>query len=105
MLYQHPVLEQHEGYLGMDLVILNYDQMTRTTPDLAPPLQTSARHQREDVWPPQLSFSVQQAPYTTDLQWNRVWYLRPSGPEVETLPQGHRSLSSQFKVLFYSVEN
>ncbi|GBM77873.1 hypothetical protein AVEN_24622-1 [Araneus ventricosus] len=24
--------------------------MTRTTPDLAPPLQTSAPHQREDVW-------------------------------------------------------
>ncbi|GBN04257.1 hypothetical protein AVEN_269717-1 [Araneus ventricosus] len=25
--------------------------MTRTTPELAPPLQTSVPHQREDVWP------------------------------------------------------
>ncbi|GBM65545.1 hypothetical protein AVEN_83392-1 [Araneus ventricosus] len=25
--------------------------MTRTTPKLAPPLQTSTPHQREDVWP------------------------------------------------------
>ncbi|GBM52428.1 hypothetical protein AVEN_105029-1 [Araneus ventricosus] len=29
---------------------------------------------------------MQQAPYTADLQSN----LRPSGPEVETLPPGHR---------------
>ncbi|GBO29463.1 hypothetical protein AVEN_87185-1 [Araneus ventricosus] len=26
--------------------------MTRKTPELAPPLQTSALHQQEDVWPP-----------------------------------------------------
>ncbi|GBM73519.1 hypothetical protein AVEN_144301-1, partial [Araneus ventricosus] len=26
--------------------------MTRMTPELAPPLQASAPHQREDVWPP-----------------------------------------------------
>ncbi|GBL72237.1 hypothetical protein AVEN_115206-1 [Araneus ventricosus] len=25
--------------------------MTRTTPELAPPLQTSTPHRREDVWP------------------------------------------------------
>ncbi|GBM74414.1 hypothetical protein AVEN_203873-1 [Araneus ventricosus] len=35
-LYQRPVLKQHEGYLGMDLVILNSGQMTRTTPELPP---------------------------------------------------------------------
>ncbi|GBN57575.1 hypothetical protein AVEN_17322-1, partial [Araneus ventricosus] len=29
--------KQHEGYLGTDLVILNQGQMTRTTPELAPP--------------------------------------------------------------------
>ncbi|GBM66184.1 hypothetical protein AVEN_246404-1 [Araneus ventricosus] len=28
---------QHEGYFGTDLVILNLGQMTRTTPELAPP--------------------------------------------------------------------
>ncbi|GBM92084.1 hypothetical protein AVEN_79685-1 [Araneus ventricosus] len=31
--------------------------MTRATPELAPPLQTSAPYQREDVWP----LNVQQA--------------------------------------------
>ncbi|GBM16388.1 hypothetical protein AVEN_129712-1 [Araneus ventricosus] len=37
------------GYFGRNLVILNRSQMTKTTPDLAPPLKTSATHQREDV--------------------------------------------------------
>ncbi|GBM32642.1 hypothetical protein AVEN_89640-1 [Araneus ventricosus] len=36
-LSQRPVLKQHEGYLGTDLVILNRGQMTRTTPELASP--------------------------------------------------------------------
>ncbi|GBN98750.1 hypothetical protein AVEN_3517-1 [Araneus ventricosus] len=44
----------------MDLVILNRSQMKRTTPELAPPLQTSAPHQRVDVWP-----------HTHDLTCNR----------------------------------
>ncbi|GBL95804.1 hypothetical protein AVEN_197138-1 [Araneus ventricosus] len=34
----------------MDLVILNCVQMTRTTPELVPPLKASAQHQREGVW-------------------------------------------------------
>ncbi|GBM72867.1 hypothetical protein AVEN_39763-1 [Araneus ventricosus] len=45
-----PVLKQHEDYFGKDLVILNLGQMTRTTQELAPPLQTSTPHQREGVW-------------------------------------------------------
>ncbi|GBL91622.1 hypothetical protein AVEN_21696-1, partial [Araneus ventricosus] len=32
--------------------------MTRTTPELAPPLQTSAPHQREDVWPLRVIWSA-----------------------------------------------
>ncbi|GBL87125.1 hypothetical protein AVEN_218808-1 [Araneus ventricosus] len=45
-------VQQHEGYFGTDFLILKRGgQMTRTTPELAPPLQTSAPHQREDVWP------------------------------------------------------
>ncbi|GBM13592.1 hypothetical protein AVEN_124001-1 [Araneus ventricosus] len=35
--------------------------MTRTTPELAPPLQTSAPNQREDAWPP-----------TYDLAYNKI---------------------------------
>ncbi|GBM35381.1 hypothetical protein AVEN_181489-1 [Araneus ventricosus] len=39
--------KQHEGYFATDLVILNLGQMTRSTPELAPPpLQTPAPHQR-----------------------------------------------------------
>ncbi|GBN35561.1 hypothetical protein AVEN_157061-1 [Araneus ventricosus] len=41
------VLKQHEG---TDLVILNRGQITRTTPELASRLQTSAPHQRKDAW-------------------------------------------------------
>ncbi|GBN55516.1 hypothetical protein AVEN_226986-1 [Araneus ventricosus] len=37
---------------------------------------------------------MQQVPYTADLRWNRVSNLRPSDPEVETLPLGHRVLCS-----------
>ncbi|GBN86279.1 hypothetical protein AVEN_141681-1 [Araneus ventricosus] len=32
-------------------VILSYGQMTRTAPELALPVQASAPHQREGVWP------------------------------------------------------
>ncbi|GFU01126.1 uncharacterized protein TNCV_2834931 [Trichonephila clavipes] len=37
------------GLLATDHVILNHDQVTRTTPELAPPLLTTTPHQREDV--------------------------------------------------------
>ncbi|GBL84708.1 hypothetical protein AVEN_191153-1 [Araneus ventricosus] len=43
--------EAREYYFGTDLVILNHGQMTTTTLGLAPPLQASMLHQREDVWP------------------------------------------------------
>ncbi|GBM63210.1 hypothetical protein AVEN_188247-1 [Araneus ventricosus] len=36
--------KQHESYFRANLVILNRDQMTRTTPEQAPSLQTSAPH-------------------------------------------------------------
>ncbi|GBN96015.1 hypothetical protein AVEN_110249-1 [Araneus ventricosus] len=36
--------------------------------------------------------ACKQAPYTADLQWNRVSNLEPSGPKAETLPLGHRGL-------------
>ncbi|GFW52868.1 uncharacterized protein TNCV_2394471 [Trichonephila clavipes] len=34
--------------LAIDLIILNFGQVTRTTPELAPPLLTTTPHQRED---------------------------------------------------------
>ncbi|GBM23155.1 hypothetical protein AVEN_147073-1 [Araneus ventricosus] len=38
-------------YFGSDLAILNHDQITRTTPELKPPIQTSTSLQREGVCP------------------------------------------------------
>ncbi|GBO43083.1 hypothetical protein AVEN_211791-1 [Araneus ventricosus] len=67
--------------------------MTRTAPELAPPFQTSAPHQREDyVW-----FNVQQAQYMTLLQWNRVSNLEPTGPKSDTLPLGNRGLPPRWR--------
>ncbi|GBN30162.1 hypothetical protein AVEN_213963-1 [Araneus ventricosus] len=82
--------------------------MARTSPELAPPLQTSAQHQREDVWPPThvLRLSVYKRPhhtsgrsfdprpdlactrhtYTADFESNRVSNQELSGLEAETLP-------------------
>ncbi|GFV83455.1 uncharacterized protein TNCV_3056021 [Trichonephila clavipes] len=37
------------GLLATDHVILNYGQVTWTTPELAPPLLTSTPHQRKDT--------------------------------------------------------
>ncbi|GFY02475.1 uncharacterized protein TNCV_3503561 [Trichonephila clavipes] len=42
-------LKSTRGLLATDHVILNHGQVTRTTPELAPPLQTTIPHQREDV--------------------------------------------------------
>ncbi|GBM19446.1 hypothetical protein AVEN_259353-1 [Araneus ventricosus] len=89
--------------------------MTRTSPELAPALQTFAPHQRtlsrpslqtlnpmgksvDVVWAPQQREDVCPAAYdlirnrptyTADLQWNRVSNLEFSDPEAETLPLGH----------------
>ncbi|GBM21284.1 hypothetical protein AVEN_53857-1, partial [Araneus ventricosus] len=41
----------HNTRAILALVILNRDQVTRATPETAPPLQASAPHQREDVSP------------------------------------------------------
>ncbi|GBN30000.1 hypothetical protein AVEN_266527-1 [Araneus ventricosus] len=40
---------------------------------------------------------INQAPYTADLQWNRVSNLEPSGPKAETLPLGHRGLCQMLR--------
>ncbi|GFX63704.1 uncharacterized protein TNCV_215041, partial [Trichonephila clavipes] len=42
-------LDATRGLLATDHVILNHGQVTRTTPELAPPLLTTTPHQREDV--------------------------------------------------------
>ncbi|GBN42187.1 hypothetical protein AVEN_174954-1, partial [Araneus ventricosus] len=66
--------------------------MTRTTPELAPPSPNFHATPTGGRLTTTYDFSVQQAPYTADLQWNRVSNLEPSGPKAETLPLGHRGL-------------
>ncbi|GBM39732.1 hypothetical protein AVEN_68580-1 [Araneus ventricosus] len=73
----------------MDFAILNSGQMTRTTPDLEPPLQTSTPYEQEDVWPPTYDLTCNRPIYRTDSQWNWVSNLEPSGQEAETLPLDH----------------
>ncbi|GFT26212.1 uncharacterized protein TNCV_1544221 [Trichonephila clavipes] len=48
----YPIMEalSYTGaFVATDHVILNHDQVTWTTPKLAPPLLTTTPHQREDV--------------------------------------------------------
>ncbi|GBM13589.1 hypothetical protein AVEN_146568-1, partial [Araneus ventricosus] len=45
VIYERPVLKQHKGYCGTDLVMLSCGQLTRTTPEMALPLQASAPYQ------------------------------------------------------------
>ncbi|GBN22333.1 Photoreceptor-specific nuclear receptor [Araneus ventricosus] len=58
------------------------------------PLSKLPRHTNGRAFGHYVGFSVQQAPYTADLRWNRVSGLRPSGPKLETLPLSHRGLPS-----------
>ncbi|GBM43126.1 hypothetical protein AVEN_148695-1 [Araneus ventricosus] len=59
------------------------------TSELAPSLQISAPY-RGRTFGHYVGFSMQHAPDTVGLQWNRASNLEPSGPEVETLLLGHR---------------
>ncbi|GBM53519.1 hypothetical protein AVEN_129516-1 [Araneus ventricosus] len=75
--------------------------MTRATPELAPPLQTFAPHQREDVWPTIYDLNCTRPPYMADFQWNLVSNLEPSGPEVKTPPRSRFDLEilMNFRIL------
>ncbi|GBN32804.1 hypothetical protein AVEN_8348-1 [Araneus ventricosus] len=67
----------------------------RTTPEIAPPLQTFATHGGGRL-SACVCFDVQHAQYTLDLQWNRVSVLGSSVHEDETLPLDHRGLQIFF---------
>ncbi|GBM50090.1 hypothetical protein AVEN_223300-1 [Araneus ventricosus] len=64
--------------------------MTRGTPELAPFLQASAPHQRENALATTSDLMCRRPTYTVHLQWNRVLNLEPSGLEVKILPLDHR---------------
>ncbi|GBN11955.1 hypothetical protein AVEN_86093-1 [Araneus ventricosus] len=75
--------------------------MTRTTLVLAPPLQASAPHQREDFRPLTSNFSCTRPTYMTDL-WYWVSNLEFFGPKAKTFTSGHfaprTSKSSDLKI-------
>ncbi|GBN98023.1 hypothetical protein AVEN_225516-1 [Araneus ventricosus] len=75
-------MKQHEGYFRTDLVILIRDEDAPS-----PNFRTTPAGVR---LAPYLWFNVQQAPYTTDLQGNRVSNVEPSGSEA--IPLGHCGL-------------
>nr|GBN34114.1 hypothetical protein AVEN_34873-1 [Araneus ventricosus] len=70
-----------EGYFGTDLVITNRGHMTRTTPELAPPLSKLVDH---IIW------TTCDLACNRPIQWNRVSNLESSNPNANTLPPGHR---------------
>ncbi|GBN75578.1 hypothetical protein AVEN_162114-1 [Araneus ventricosus] len=81
--------------------------MTRTTPELAPPIQISAPHQKEALWPRTYDLTFNRPTYTAGLQWNRFSNLKPSSLEGETLPLNHRGPEKKLpendrKFCFYS---
>ncbi|GBL97102.1 hypothetical protein AVEN_254138-1 [Araneus ventricosus] len=78
------VLKQRESYFGTALISLNLSQMTRTPPGLAPPLQTSAPHQREDVWPPTYDLTCNR-PNTRRI-FSGIGNLRPQSRDLITRP-------------------
>ncbi|GBN90099.1 hypothetical protein AVEN_99408-1 [Araneus ventricosus] len=76
--------------------------MLRTAPELAPPSPNFHTTPVERRLTPYVCFRVQEAQYTTDLQWNRASNLRPDVPKVKTLSLGHRGhLKYVFNVAFH----
>ncbi|GBO22795.1 hypothetical protein AVEN_157228-1 [Araneus ventricosus] len=76
-------LNQYEDYFGTDIVILNRGQTTRSTPEMASPLQPSAPHQ-EDVSPPTYDLGCNRS--TTRWIFSgigfRTWSVLPLNPEA-----------------------
>ncbi|GBL91069.1 hypothetical protein AVEN_184445-1 [Araneus ventricosus] len=58
--------------------------MTRTTPKLAPPLQTSASHQREVVWP--LAYDLACSRPNTRRICSGIWFQTWNPPASKPKP-------------------
>ncbi|GBM36449.1 hypothetical protein AVEN_234829-1 [Araneus ventricosus] len=65
--------------------------MTRTTSELSLPLHTSAPQQQKDFWTSTYYLTLNRTTYT-DLHWERVSNLQPSGSQVESLSIHHLNL-------------
>ncbi|GBN47686.1 hypothetical protein AVEN_132807-1 [Araneus ventricosus] len=62
-----------------------------TTAELTPPSLNFRATPEGGRLPFTYDLACNRSTHTADLQWNRVSSLKPSGPEVENLPLGHRS--------------
>ncbi|GBL86762.1 hypothetical protein AVEN_96004-1 [Araneus ventricosus] len=86
-----PISQQHGGYFGTNLVILNRGQMTRTTLSQHPQ-NFRAPPKVKQLAPTDLAYTIHYiysvSTYTV-LRWNWVSNLEPSGIKVETLQPGH----------------
>ncbi|GBM15525.1 hypothetical protein AVEN_8912-1 [Araneus ventricosus] len=76
--------------------------MTRTTRDLAHPLQASLPHRREDVSPTSSDFASTRPIYMAYLEWNRVSNFESFSPEAETLKLGHATLIRFYNFFTFS---
>ncbi|GBM00407.1 hypothetical protein AVEN_217063-1 [Araneus ventricosus] len=84
--------EETRGLFSMNFVNLNLSQMMRTTPELVLPSLIFRATPAEGRLAPKydLACSRPNTQQTTDLRWNRVSGLVPSGSEARTLPLGRR---------------
>ncbi|GBM41488.1 hypothetical protein AVEN_229117-1 [Araneus ventricosus] len=90
------IKQQHEGCFETDLVSSNCGQMTRVTPEMAPRLFKLPRRNSAPT-----DLTCTRPASTADLRWNRFWNLEASGPEVQTLPPGHRGRLKWMKFVIW----
>ncbi|GFW62050.1 uncharacterized protein TNCV_1684811 [Trichonephila clavipes] len=81
----------------MDLVILKHGQMTRTTPELAPPLLTTTPYQREDISALEI-FNVHRCPTRRVFCGNGL-ELETCQPGCDTWYPGNRSVAKSPQVV------
>ncbi|GFW18411.1 hypothetical protein TNCV_1184391 [Trichonephila clavipes] len=83
------------GLLAVDLVILNRSGVTRTTPELAPPLLTATHRRVSECGSVMLTSPYKAAPglLVTDLvtlKHGQVTKMKPPSPNFRTAPMGER---------------
>ncbi|GBO40996.1 hypothetical protein AVEN_160413-1 [Araneus ventricosus] len=84
----------------MNLVMFRR-RMTRTTPELSPPLSKLRTTPTGGRLATTYDLTCSRPIYMVDLQWNRVSNPEPSGPEVETLPLDLRGALAMEERLTY----
>ncbi|GBN55509.1 hypothetical protein AVEN_119255-1 [Araneus ventricosus] len=79
--------------------------MPRTTPELTPPSPNFRTTPAGGRLTPTYDLACSRPKYTTELQWNRVSNLEPSGPKAETLPEPRNKYSFIFETDLLSLNH